>query len=215
MSSTCEEDHGCFDNSSCIVEQSKYNCKSIGYVLREIISNDNGQINTVYLNNGYTSDGVEVVTYKDKLTSTPRRTVVTCLTPCNITLNLTISFRHHHPDIIFVIQGARILHSNITVQNVQMHFVDVFLQTSLISDTNPRAGEFGEVGLWFYNAAFEEISDEIQFSVDIDKTFIFCVTLFTVLSTRSTSGLHLQQVWFMCFIQLSQVLWQFQKRQRF
>ncbi len=173
VSRTCD-DKTCMNPVSCITNFDVDKCVSIGSVLGVLLSNESSGIDTICLNDSYTSDESDAVFVKNIYSTPGRKVTISCLKPCNLTFDLVINFRYFSPNVIIVLQNATILSSSISVQNIGIHFNDLVFVNSIVSDVAPRAGEFGEINLWFTFVTFS-FSFELNHpqSINIEETFKF------------------------------------------
>ncbi len=165
-------------NCSCIMEPEQFKYRSLGYVLHQILSNIYGSID-IYLGDCYTSDETENVEVNNTQFDTPKNITISCWKQCHIQLNLSITSTYFSPGLLLSFANATIVFSSFALQNVQVHFQNVILQDSFVSDATPKGdtekflkGEIvSYIGLWFYNVTFHHTSPfHPLFDLNIGRT---------------------------------------------
>lgn len=115
-------------------------------------------ITTIYIENTYTSQGLEEVIIERNPLSKKSAVSVLCIQQCVISPKLSVISTHFVSKLVVEFNEITLNNSVLTFQNIQVNFKKTELLSSKIFDGAPLPGELSQVHLYFLDCHF--ISNE-------------------------------------------------------
>ena len=161
------------ESEECFTHRMQYQCKSLAGALKAVIF-EVLWLNTVVLDGFYDTER-ELAELPATLTADQRNITVLCLETCSVSTEFHFVLRHFDPQLKLRFCDMTFQDSKFTLQNLHIDFDTVLFENVSILDGRPRAGEFGELQLFFFNASFQapaNVTNRLNFQ------FTFALSIF-------------------------------------
>ncbi len=184
------------DELNCLTQPLLHKCNSLHYVIKTILDYNLRCIDSVYVQDHVYSAVEDVVLIRSL--SANRHLTIRCSQNCNFTGNFAFVSRQMHPSLHISFINVQFDKSRVSIQNVHLELVSLHFVNSTVQDSEPRAGEKGEVRLSCCNVTFlsgilnvvKVFSSHISFSNSIvgnTDMYLQAISLFFMVNNSKIS----------------------------
>ncbi len=146
-----------------------HKCSSLAAVFHDIIQNKLNWIKTIFIEGHQTQGNIDV-SFPHDLNSFYSFTL-TCFADCTLSNTFSFYSRSFSGKISIIFQNVQFRNALIISQNVELHFCNVSIRDTLLTDKPGRSGEYSQSVLVFVNTTFQASMSSTKHGIAILHSF--------------------------------------------
>ncbi len=194
---TTNDHNSSTDEPDCLIQPEKSKCRTLAFILTNILMKKMLWIDTIYMENHSTTEPEHII-LTEKNPTERKSITITCSQHCVLTVHLNFSSHIFNRFLVVQLENVTLKNSRMWVQNMHMRFVAVLFVDTVITDGPTPNNQYGEIDLHFSNSTFEaKTTQNTTFGLILDNTFAASISFAQSVMINTTTHVNISNLWFM------------------